>query len=193
MNADEPASELLIAGAKSYPQVLLALNEFCSRIVRIVEDAVRQDLDELAKSMTINFSAADVKQRFRPDGFHYGEIQGEARIGVAIRQAKAEGWNLYLEFYWEDDDFGFAVRISNKDAIQESKMIAAFRNSIQKVPGGYQAAVKGTGLLMCRPIGVDEMSDLPKIVRDTIVEWCAVWKRIGGVKQFPAKSQGSSQ
>ena len=91
MSAVEHANELLIAGAKSYPQVLLALNEFCSRIVRIVEDAVRRDEDDLTESMAINFSAGDVKQRFRPDGFHYGEIQGEAWIGSPFGRKRPQG------------------------------------------------------------------------------------------------------
>lgn len=169
------------------------MNEFCSRIVRIVEDAVRRDKDDLAESMAIEFSDADVKQRFRPDGFHYGEIEGEARIGVLIQQEKAQGWNLHLEFYWMDDSFGFSIRVRNKNPIQADKMSAAFRNSIKDVPSVYQCIVEGTSVRMRRPITVDEMGNLPNIVSDAIVAWCGIWNRIGGLKKFLGKAQGPSQ
>jgi hypothetical protein len=195
MNADGHARELLIAGAKSYPQVLLALNEFSKHIFGIVEEAVSRDRDEIAESMTIKISAGDVKPKFKPDGFHYGEIQGEeVRIGVVIMQEKAQGWKLNFEFYWENCDekdcnFGFMVRVNNKYPIQKEKMIEAFKKSTGKLPDVYKSPVVETSLRMRRLISPDEMGKLPNIVREAIVEWCAVWERIGGLKQFLAKAQ----
>lgn len=187
MTKNEHGSELLVEGAKSYPQALAAIREFRELVWTTVRTAVKNDLNLITKSLRIEITTSEIATRARPDELGSAEIDGEnASLGVVIRREKKEGWNLYFTLCWyveeEDAPFYFAASIWFKQSALGDKAYRAVQKTRTSLPVLYE----GSELIMKRKLASEDMAQLPSVVSEVIREWAKVWSQIGGMEAISA-------
>lgn len=186
MGDNQQASELLIEGAKSYPQALAALRDFRDTVCASVRAVVRDDLTLIAKSLGVNLDASEIVNRARP--YELAAADGEnASVGVVIRRDNKEGWNLYYTLRWyveeEDAPFYFAASIWFKQSAVGDSAFRAFQKLAMKLPVKYA----DSEIYMKRKLESDDMARFPSVVREVVHEWAKAWSQAGGLKTFLAQ------
>src|SRR5689334_18107049 len=99
INSDDQHA-LMIAGAKSYPQALAALNEFRRLTVDRCTAAMQNILPDLAAAIGLSLPVRDLFPYTRPDSLSSSEIDGDfGMLGAAIQEAN-EVWWLGCYLHW---------------------------------------------------------------------------------------------
>lgn len=182
MQKQQVENELLIEGAKSYPQALAALSEFRRGTFEAIREILKPSLSEVGKALGIaNLRYAEVVNRARPDELG-GSIDGEeAALGVVIRREKEEGWRQYYHFRW-DKEYGFYFSISIRfgNSKRASELAERFTQTNSKNMIGFDPEDRELWLL--RTIHPEEMEQIGDIVRDVVREWIVIWKKLGGLR-----------
>ena len=178
MDKTQQITQLFVAGVKSYPDALIAVDEFRRLALKAVRDAVESNLESIATSMGTKLSPSDIQKRFRPKESEIGK--DNAKIGVTIRR-DSEGWRQYFQFYWElDSSFYFTASfrfMGTADAISISKAISQVKCKYNPAFDEDEAE-----LSIMRRIMPEELTRVTEILSEFLREWGNLWKQLGGLK-----------
>ncbi len=172
---------LLIAGARSYPQALAAISEFCREVQTVFRTTLNNEIASIAEAMALRITRAEIKNYAWPESFTK-EIDGEwATLGVKIDRSKKEGWTQsYFQEWYEGEAF-VTAQITFIDRTVAKKVY----DRLQQIKGkksrlGFQ---RGMHIFVTQKISPDEMSRLDKVLGELNQEWTALWKQVGGLKR----------
>lgn len=92
------ANELLIEGAKTYPQALAALSEFRRLVVAACEEAFAPGLNDLSKALGLPLPQSQLKPYTNPDSLGASKIDGDfGSLGVKLKEeTNQSGQYCYL-------------------------------------------------------------------------------------------------
>jgi hypothetical protein len=173
---------LLAAGAKSYPEALAAISEFCREIQTVLRTSLSNDLASLAKAMAIKMEKAQIKNYATPDSFTK-DISGEwAALGVKIdRRNKPEGRTQIYFHEWDEGETFVTAKITFTDRVV-AKRVYDRLSKVQRNTSelGFNQWFE---LFIRREISPQEMDRLGEITGEVNREWSALWKRAGGLKR----------
>jgi hypothetical protein len=184
----EPTSNpLLEEGAKSYPQALLALSEFCQQVQAMCCDAMKRHVTELGDALGVPLQAEQVKAYANPSSLSSDGIDGTwAALGARIAHPSGAKCDLYNYIWWWDTPLPSAgISISFADARVAERAWA----SMQKLGNCdfYEKAEDRSEIYLSRPLKLAQLSQLETILDKMNQEWIALWRKVGGVKQFLGK------
>jgi hypothetical protein len=172
---------LLAVGARSYPEALAAISEFCREIQAVLRTSLNNDLASLAKAMAIKMEKAEIKNYASPDSFTK-DISGEwAALGVKIDRSKKEGWTQLYFHEWDEGETFVAAKIHFIDGIVAKRVydrLSKVQSNTSEL--GFNQWFE---LFIRREISHQEMDQLGEITGEVIREWSALWRRAGGLKQ----------
>ena len=173
----EHPSQLLIAGAKSYPEAFAVLEEFRLSAQQIVESEVEGRKRAIAKLFAIPIDAFEIRPRFRPPQIG-SKNKMWASIGVAIRRDEC-GWRQYHHLHWEGSAFGFFSSIRfPKDEARGERVWRNLRDLKPKLPLGFE----NREVYICREIDPKDMARMAEVVGKVIDEWIRLWQKGGSLK-----------
>src|ERR1700687_1137935 len=133
---NEHSKELLIEGARSYPEALAALSEFRRTIHSAWREGLESRLSEVSTAMGLELEPRQVLDYANPDSLRSAEINGEfAALGLQIKEA---AWTFYFYLVWWKG-FRATISIWFKDQAMASAVFA----EIKKVEGSYPADIEG--------------------------------------------------
>ena len=177
MEKSQRTNELLVAGVKSYPEALIAIDEFRRVLLGTVRETVEHNLKSIATAMGIKLSASEIQKRLRPTESEVG--RDNAAIGVTIRR-DAEGWRQYYQFYWEpDSSFSFLASVWFREVDATSTSTA-----VNKVKCRYTVGFEDNEVFMLRRVTTGEIGRVKDVLGTFMREWATFWKRVGGLKRL---------
>jgi hypothetical protein len=174
-------SELLQEGYKSYHKALFAVMEFRCETGTIIEAAVDRRMPELAAAMKM--SADELRDGIchytSPDRLTQKYDGSETDLGIRIPRGSTSKW--YLHFYlWVGDGEApyFAAQIWFKKP----------GSAIDKLAGACKELEPyETYALISESVPADGSRDLAAVCDRVLTRWIALWKKVGGLRQFISK------
>jgi hypothetical protein len=180
MSDDKGQFDLLIEGARSYPQALAALNEFQTSVIHSCRTALDSELPKISTAMRIKLSREDLRDRIRPRKTEIPD-GAFAAIGLVINRDTPEGWRQYYHIVWDKDWFGASSSIRFKDKSVAMKVSKALNEAQPKSPYLVHLDDEKEACLTRRATA-EEMAQLPGILQDLFREWARLWEKIGGLQ-----------
>jgi len=173
--------ELLREGFKSYHKALFAVMEFRREAGRIIQEAVEKRLPELAAALKMDED--ELRDGIRPYTKPYSLTEkfdgAHAEIDVRIPRAWNSKWQLWF-YLWigDDDDPYFAAQINfKKPATAIDKLAAACKD----------LDCDETYALISETLPANGPRDLAAVCDRVLTRWIALWKKVGGLRQFISK------
>ncbi|MGA2267825.1 MAG: hypothetical protein ABSH44_05070 [Bryobacteraceae bacterium] len=177
----QQSKALLIEGARSYPEALAALSEFRRTIHTAWRDGLESRLGEVSAAMGLDLEPAQIADYANPDSLRSAEIDGEfAALGLQIKEA---AWTLYFYLVWWK---GFSANVSIW--FKDPAMASAVFTVIKKVQGSYPAGLENKEVFISRSLAPEEAGGIEVVVCEMIQEWCRLWLRVGGLRQFQRRA-----
>jgi len=173
-------SELIKAGAKSYPQAFAALCEFCRMTANMLRLSVEQNLGQMSKSMALGtLSPSDLRGRANPSSIHPDAQASdgiEAKIGFTLWGDPV--WRQYYFVTWGKNGLSLSASIKflkNSDA-NDKVSTALHAHGFEKKIYHNSNRVG----IFCT-INPDELVDLPKHMNALLIDWSTFWNSVGGI------------
>jgi hypothetical protein len=180
MKQENPDSELMQVGYKSYHKAVSAVMEFRRQAGKTVQTVAKNHAKELADALKLGNKdelLRDIGAYTKPDRLIQEYDGSSAQIGIKI----PKGWNAQWEisFYlWIDDDqpqVRAYIWLKNPGSAFESL-----------VGSGKLARDEGDerGAWISEIIPSDGSRDLSTVCNSLLDRWIEVWKKVGGLRQF---------
>jgi hypothetical protein len=174
-------SELLREGYRSYPKALFAVMEFRREAATIIEAAVNKRVPELAAAMKMS------TDELRDEICHYTSpskltqsYDGSAtHLGVWFPRDLKSKWRLEFYLWMEDGEKPcFYGRVVFKDPGSAIERLAASCKGL---------AYDETCAWISETVPADGPRDLDAVCDRVLNRWIALWKKVGGLRQFTSK------
>lgn len=184
MPVQSKSNPLLVEGAKSYPQALLALNDFRQQVQDMCCGTLKRQVAELGGALRLPLQVKQVKPYAYPSPLSSGGIDGTwAVLGARIAYPSGAKCELYNFIWWWDTPLPSAgVSISFTDARVAERAWA----SMQKLGNCvfYEDSEPRSEIGVSRHLKPTDLSHLETILDEMNREWIALWRKVGGAKQF---------
>ncbi|HET9283063.1 MAG TPA: hypothetical protein VFR24_13975 [Candidatus Angelobacter sp.] len=156
-NRQQNANELLIEGAKTYPQALAALSEFRRLVVAACEEAFTPNLSELSKYLGLPLPKNQLKQYTRPDSLGASRIDGDfGSLGVKlVEEAEQSGQYCYL--LWRGGKLYGVVDIW----VNNKPVSLAIFSAFQKLNPIFELKEESGDVMLMRAL---QPSDMPRLI-----------------------------
>jgi hypothetical protein len=174
-------SELLREGYQSYHKALFAVTEFRRQTGSIIQAAVdghipglaaatKTDPDELRNGICPYASPDRLTRKY--DG-------SETQLGVRIPKDWNSKWHMYF-YLWVGDgeEPSFSAQVSFKNPGSAIDKLAA---ACKELDYGEKHAV------ISEVVPSDGSRDLAVVCDRVLTRWIALWRKIGGLRQFISK------
>jgi len=174
-------SDLLREGFKSYHKALFAVMEFRRGAGRIIQDAVEKSLPELAAALKMD--ADELREGIRPYTKPYNLTEkfdgSSAEIDVRIPREWNSKWQLWFYLWIGDGEVPyFAAQVNLKNP----------GSAIDKLAAACKDLDYGeTYGLISETLPSDGSRDLAAVCDRVLNRWIALWKKVGGLRQFISK------
>jgi hypothetical protein len=184
MPVEPKSNPLLEEGAKSYPQALLALSEFCQQVQAMCCAAMKRHLTELGEALRLPLRAEQVKPHAYPSNLSPGDFDGTlAVLGARIVNPRSAKCGLFNYVSWSNTSRPSAnVSISFADAGVADRAWASMQQH-----GNCAFDKDESEIYLSRPLKPADLSQLETILDEMNQQWIASWRKVGGVKQFLGK------
>lgn len=174
-------SELLREGFGSYHKALFAVMEFRREAGRIIQEAVQNRLPELAAALKMDTDELrdGICLYTKPFNIIEKFDGSEAEIDVRIPRAWNSKWKLWFYLWIGDaDEPFFAAQVSLKNPGAAIDRLAAACKDLE-----YDE----TYALISETVPADGSQDLAAVCDRVLNRWIALWRKVGGLRQFISK------
>ena len=174
-------SDLLREGYKSYHKALFAVMEFRREAGTAIEAAVEKRIPELAAAMKMNTD--ELREGMclytSPDRLAQKFDGSATDLGVRIPRDWNSKWHLYFYLWIGDgEDPFFAAQVNFKNPGSAIERLAAVCKELD-----YEE----TYALISESVPADDSRDLAAVCDRVLNRWIALWKKVGGLRQFISK------
>lgn len=177
---DQPSkSELLKAGATSYPQAFAAMIEFCRLTSSMMRTSLEENVAGLSKAMRVPLSVSDLKGRATPSSIHPDSagIDGtKAQIGFAIWGEP--DWRQYYYVTWNKSGVSISARIRFK---REQSAVARTVSALRRHGLGDMLWQDGNVVGIAQKVEPEDLPQLHARMNDLLSRWTKFWESAGGI------------
>lgn len=174
-------SELLREGFGSYHKALFAVMEFRRETGRIIQDAVEKKLPELATALKMDEDELrdGICAYTKPFNIIEKFDGSEAQIDVRIPRAWNSKWKLWFYLCIGDSSEPFfAAEVEFKNSGTAIDKLASACKELE-----YDE----TSARISETVPSDGSRDLAAVCDRVLNRWIALWRKVGGLRQFISK------
>lgn len=180
---DHQGTDLLVAGARYYPQAFVAIREYRRNIREAWRTVLESRLGKISKVMAISLDSDKLIDHAIPESFRSSHASADwAQLGLKI---KTPQWRIYflVEFEEEKTYMWIQLRVAGEDKAQ-----AVYEMLMKRLRRPFEIHHKKSVLALYREISPDQMRHLEKACAQICDEWCFLWKGSGGLNKIASKT-----
>jgi hypothetical protein len=181
MKKKNPDSELLREGYKSYHKAVFAVMEFRREAGKTIQTVMEERAPELAAAMKLDKDEflGGISPYTQPDRLTQKYDGAHAQIGIRIPKSWASPWNFYFYIWIGNDEKPTLVAL-----VTLKKPVSAF----EKLPVTSKELERDErSAWISEIVPSDGSRDLAAVCNRMLNRWIAVWKKVGGLRQFLPK------
>ena len=178
--------ELLVEGMRSYPLAVLAMDEFCRLLEAEIREALKRSRTEIQDSIKFKLPLDAVRSYRRPERMAADFVRNRVAVGVSMPVGIAGCKRHTIDLEWnQDTDTGeFLPSVVASLLFAERETAKRIEVALKQAsPDGNFGETHKKAFLL-RELQSDDIEKLPHLIDAMIKEWCAAWRKTGGLQKL---------
>ncbi len=176
------SGDFMREGYKSYHKALFAVMEFRKLVGDTIHRAVEGRLMELAAALKLSQAElrAGLIDYTSPDRLIQNFDGSAAEIGLGIPRNWKSGWRLHFYFWIGDKE-----ELTHSTLVYAQVWLQEPGTAIEKLAAASsKLEYEGNSAWITEEVPADDARDLAAVCNRVLDRWIALWKKVGGLRQF---------